>query len=119
MIAYEASQSRLTPALEAIRQRTITPEVAQALARIFKAMADPTRMRLLHALAQSELPISDLARLIGISESAMSHQLSLLHALRIVRRRRAGRRVFYALDDEHIRHLIEQGVAHQTHQEAN
>ncbi|WP_043097195.1 ArsR/SmtB family transcription factor [Kallotenue papyrolyticum] len=117
MIAYEASQG--PSMLEDIRQRTISPEAAQALARIFKAMADPTRVRMLHALSQGELPVCDLAQLIGLSESAVSHQLSLLYALRIVRRRKHGRHVFYALDDEHIRRLIEQGMAHQAHQEAS
>lgn len=117
MIAYEGAQARAPSTPEDLPRRTITPETAQALARIFKAMADPTRVRMLHVLAQGELPVCDLARLIELSESAVSHQLSLLYALRIVRRRKHGRHVFYALDDDHIRRLIEQGLAHQAHQE--
>lgn len=88
---------------------------SERLAQTFKAMADPTRVRILHALALSELPVCDLAELVKISESAVSHQLGLLRALRIVRRRKTGRHVYYTLDDEHIRSLIEQGLAHQAH----
>jgi len=94
----------------------ITPETSDRLAQTFRAMADPTRVRILHALALAELPVCDIASLVQISESAVSHQLGLLRALRIVRRRKLGRHVYYTLDDEHIRGLITQGVAHQAHQ---
>jgi ArsR family transcriptional regulator len=100
----------------AVEQALISPAVSDRLAQTFKAMADPTRVRILHALALSELCVCDLARLVQISESAVSHQLSLLRALRIVHRRKTGRHVYYMLDDEHIRGLIEQGLAHQAHQ---
>jgi DNA-binding transcriptional ArsR family regulator len=101
--------------LTAVEQELISPETSDQLAQTFKAIADPTRVRMLHALALSELCVCDLARLVEISESAVSHQLSLLRALRVVRRRKAGRHVFYALEDDHIRSLIEQGLAHQSH----
>lgn len=102
--------------LVAVEQALISPAISDRLAQTFKAMADPTRVRILHALALAELCVCDLAALVEISDSAVSHQLGLLRALRIVRRRKAGRHVFYALEDEHIRSLIEQGLAHQTHQ---
>jgi DNA-binding transcriptional ArsR family regulator len=102
--------------LTTVEQALISPEASDQLAQTFKAMADPTRVRILHALALSELCVCDLARLVQISESAVSHQLGLLRALRVVHRRKTGRHVFYALEDDHIRSLIEQGVAHQSHQ---
>lgn len=83
-----------------------------ALAGIFKALADPTRLRMLTALRTGELCVCDLAAAVGISESAASHQLRLLRALRIVRPRRDGRRVHYRLDDEHIAGLLAQGLDH-------
>lgn len=87
------------------------PTVA-ALGEIFKALGDPTRLRLLTALGQAELCVCDLATLVGISESAASHQLRLLRALRLVRARRDGRMVHYRLDDDHIVRLLAQGLEH-------
>lgn len=114
-VAVELDQPR-GEALEAIAGALLTPELSERLAQTFKAMADPTRVRILHALALSELPVCDIAGLVGISESAASHQLSLLRSLRIVRRRKTGRHVYYVLDDDHIRGLIVQGLAHQAHE---
>ena len=110
-----SNSSAQTTSRERVDQALITPEISEQLAHTFKAMADPTRVRILHALSLAELAVCDLALLVGISESAVSHQLSLLRAMRIVRRRKLGRHVFYTLDDDHIRGLIEQGLAHQAH----
>ena len=112
----DMSPSQSTTPLVAVEQALISPATSDRIAQTFKAMADPTRVRILHALALAELCVCDLAGLVGISESAVSHQLGLLRALRIVRRRKTGRHVYYALEDEHIRSLIEQGLAHQTHE---
>lgn len=112
----DTSPSHPAPQLVAVEQALISPATSDRLAQTFKAMADPTRVRILHALALAELCVCDLAGLVSISESAVSHQLGLLRALRIVRRRKVGRHVYYALEDEHIRSLIEQGLAHQTHE---
>jgi ArsR family transcriptional regulator, lead/cadmium/zinc/bismuth-responsive transcriptional repressor len=87
------------------------PAVA-ALADSFKALGDPTRVRLLIALTRAELCVCDLAALVSMSESAVSHQLRLLRSLRFVRTRRDGRRVFYRLDDAHIGRLLTQGLEH-------
>jgi ArsR family transcriptional regulator len=83
-----------------------------ALAETFKLLGDTTRVRILDALSRAELCVCDLARLLGLSESAVSHQLRLLRSVRLVRPRRAGRMVFYALDDQHIIGLFEQGLEH-------
>ncbi|MDP9312589.1 MAG: metalloregulator ArsR/SmtB family transcription factor [Chloroflexota bacterium] len=103
------------PAAALAAQSLVTATDSERLAQTFKAMADPTRVRILHALALAELPVCELARLVQISESAVSHQLGLLRALRVVRRRKIGRHVLYALDDDHIRDLIDVGLAHLAH----
>lgn len=83
-----------------------------ALAEFFKAFGDPTRLRILLALASNELCVCDLAELLGVSQSAVSHQLRLLRAARIVRFRREGKMAIYALDDEHVRQLLAAGLEH-------
>ena len=85
---------------------------AEELAATFAVLGDPTRVRLVDALAHGELCVSDLSGVVGLSESAVSHQLRLLRSLRIVRARRAGRQVYYQLDDAHIRTLLDQGRRH-------
>jgi ArsR family transcriptional regulator, lead/cadmium/zinc/bismuth-responsive transcriptional repressor len=84
----------------------------ERLAEIFKALGDPTRVRMLSALATAELCVCDLATLLALSESAVSHQLRFLRSLRLVRARRDGRMVFYRLDDDHIARLLAQGREH-------
>lgn len=85
---------------------------AASLAETFKVLGDETRVRLLDALSRSELCVGDLASLLDLSESAVSHQLRLLRNMRLVRSRRAGRQIFYMLDDEHIVRLFRQGLDH-------
>ena len=95
-----------------LRGALIAEPSVEALAETFRALGDPTRVRLLDALSHGELCVCDLATLLGLSESATSHQLRLLRTLRLVRARRAGRMVFYALDDRHIVTLFKQGLRH-------
>jgi DNA-binding transcriptional ArsR family regulator len=94
------------------RERLMTPHVVDALAETFHVLGDPTRVRILDALAGGELCVCDIASLAGISESAVSHQLRLLRGMRLVRPRRAGRQVFYSLDDHHIVELLNQALTH-------
>ena|SRR5437763_11272398 len=96
----------------AVRPKLLHDRPAAALAETFKALGDVTRVRMLDALARTELCVGDLAELVGLSESAVSHQLRLLRGLRLVRSRRDGRLVFYSLDDDHIVRLFEQGLEH-------
>ena len=95
-----------------LREALIRPTLVDALAETFRALGDPTRVRALDALSHGELCVCDLASLLGLSQSATSHQLRLLRTLRLVRTRRAGRMVFYALDDRHIVTLFRQGLRH-------
>ena len=90
----------------------ITPGDVDGLTEIFRVLGDPTRVRILDALATAELCVGDLAHRLGVSESAVSHQLRLLRSTRIVRSRREGRMIFYALDDRHVLALIRQGLRH-------
>jgi ArsR family transcriptional regulator, lead/cadmium/zinc/bismuth-responsive transcriptional repressor len=83
-----------------------------ALAETFKVLGDETRVRILDVLARTELCVQDLARVLGLTQSAVSHQLRLLRSMRLVRTRRDGRQIFYALDDDHIVKLFEQGLEH-------
>ena len=85
---------------------------AIALAETFRVLGDATRVRILDAVSRSELCVCDIARVVGLSESAVSHQLRLLRNMRLVRPRRSGRMVFYSLDDHHIVRLFEQGLEH-------
>jgi ArsR family transcriptional regulator len=86
----------------------------QALADTFRILGDPTRVRIVDALAQAELCVHELSDRVGISESAVSHQLRLMRTMRIVRGRREGRCVYYTLDDQHILALFQQGLRHVT-----
>jgi DNA-binding transcriptional ArsR family regulator len=90
----------------------LSDESMAALAETFKLLGDITRVRILDALSRAELCVCDIARLVGLSESAISHQLRLLRDMRLVRTRRDGRMMFYALDDQHIVKLFEQGLKH-------
>ncbi|HBY93320.1 MAG: metalloregulator ArsR/SmtB family transcription factor [Ardenticatenaceae bacterium] len=90
-------------------------QTADRLAHFFKALSDPTRVRIISALSAAELCVGDLALALGMTQSAISHQLRLLRDLRLVRTRKAGRMVYYALDDDHIEDLYHQGLDHVRH----
>lgn len=95
-----------------LRAALVDRDSVADLADIFRALGDPTRVRMLDALSHGELCVCDLAAVLGLSQSAVSHQLRLLRGLRLVRARREGRMVFYALHDRHIVDLLQQGRRH-------
>jgi DNA-binding transcriptional ArsR family regulator len=90
----------------------LDPRDVDGLTEIFRVLGDPTRVRILDALAASELCVGAIAQRLGLSESAVSHQLRLLRGSRIVRSRREGRMIFYTLDDDHVLALFRQGLRH-------
>jgi DNA-binding transcriptional ArsR family regulator len=94
------------------RATLMQARTVEAVADTFRVLGDPTRVRILDALAGGELCVCDIATLVGISESAVSHQLRLLRGMRLVRPRRAGRLVYYAVDDRHILELLKQASTH-------
>ena len=96
----------------AVRERLLDDESAAALAETFKVLGDPTRVRILDALARAEVAVCDLAAMLDVTQSAVSHQLRLLRSMRLVRSRRDGRHIYYALDDDHIARLFKQGLEH-------
>ena len=83
-----------------------------ALGELFKVFSDPTRIRILSALSESELCVCDLQVILGASQSAVSHQLAQLRAARLVRNRREGKTVYYALADAHVRAILVVGLDH-------
>lgn len=91
-------------------------EVAERAALTFKALADPTRIRILHLLAQGERSVTDLAETLGLSQSAVSHQLAFLRSMRLVKYRRQGQLLFYTCDDAHVMTLLSQALAHLEHE---
>ena len=95
-----------------LRSELVTPENVQGLAETFSALGDPTRVRILDALSHGELCVCDLAAVLGLSQSAVSHQLRLLRGIRLVKPRRDGRIVFYSLDDQHIISIFKQTLQH-------
>lgn len=95
-----------------VQARLIGDETAHHLAETFKVLSDPTRVKILHALSLAELCVCDLSNLLGMNDSAVSHHLRLLRALKLVRYRKEGRIVYYSLDDEHIERLFQQGLEH-------
>ncbi|MFC1817378.1 ArsR/SmtB family transcription factor [Thermodesulfobacteriota bacterium] len=90
------------------------PDLIQSLADIFKALSDPSRVKVVLALAACELCVCDLAAVCDLSESAVSHQLRVLRNLKIVRNRREGKIIFYRLDDNHVSSLLYQSLEHVT-----
>ncbi len=82
------------------------------LAELFKLFGDSTRVQILYALSESELCVCDLASLIGVSQSAVSHQLRILKSGKLVKFRRDGKTVFYSLDDDHVARILNQGMEH-------
>jgi DNA-binding transcriptional ArsR family regulator len=101
-----------------IRAALVQPDAVQGLADTFSALGDPTRVRILDALSHGELCVCDLAAVLRLSQSAVSHQLRLLRGLRLVRPRREGRVVFYDLDDQHIISIFKQTLQHVEEQVA-
>ena len=86
------------------------------LAKLFKLIGDPTRCRILFALDNEEMCVCDIANVLKMTESAVSHQLRLLRQSQIVKTRKSGKEVYYTLDDEHIQKLFEIALEHINHQ---
>ena len=98
--------------LKLVKQAMSSEKNLLSLAETFNALADPTRLKIIQALSIKELCVCDLAYLIGVSISAISHQLRLLRHLRLVKFRKEGRMVYYSLADGHIENLLQQGLEH-------
>lgn len=102
-------------AIDSLQTSLIMQDEANRLAEVFKALADPTRLRLISLLLDHEVCVHTLEELLDMSQSAISHQLRYLRQLQLVRYRKVGRHVYYALDDDHVRRLFEEGLLHVRH----
>lgn len=87
-------------------------EVLYELGELFKVFGDSTRIRILYALIESELCVGDIAQLLNLTQSAVSHQLKILKDAKLVKFRREGKIIIYALDDDHVRNILNMGMEH-------
>ena len=98
--------------LDKIRPEMPPEETLYDLAEFYKVFGDSTRIRILYALLESELCVGDMVALLGLSQTACSHQLRVLKNSKLVRFRRDGKTVYYSLSDDHVRSIIETGMEH-------
>ncbi len=96
----------------AARANMPTDEMVRALAETFRILSDPTRIRIVATLSRQELCVCDLAKILGLTGSAVSHQLRLLRGQRLVKYRKEGKIAYYSLDDKHISSLFAEGIRH-------
>lgn len=90
-------------------------DIINRLSQTFKVLADPTRLKIIYVLSKKPLCVCDIANLLGMSQSAISHHLRLLRNLRLVKFRKEGKMVIYSLDDDHVLQLFKQGMDHVIH----
>lgn len=98
--------------VNAVRKMMKPPETIIRLSQTFRVLGDPTRTKIIFALAKEELCVCDIATLLRISQSAISHQLRVLRNMNLVRYRKDGRIIYYALNDIHIKNLFDEGLRH-------
>ncbi len=115
MQTYETVASLDGDPLVGATECIIDGDTAKHLAGIFRALGDPTRLRIISALAEREFCVGDLTAALDMAQPAVSHQLRDMRGLRLVQWRREGRRIYYRLDDRHVRDLFAQALAHITH----
>ena len=100
--------------VEEVKDKLPQEEILYDLAELFKVFGDSTRIKIICSLFESEMCVCDLSALLNISQSAISHQLRVLKSSRLVKFRRAGKVIYYSLDDEHIKQIFDAGLHHIT-----
>lgn len=98
-----------------MKKNTVTSEIASDLANLFDSLSDPTRILIIAALLDGEIGVSELVERLGLTKSAISHQLRGLRDKRLIRTRKQGRNVFVCLDDDHVIELFQRGLDHVLH----
>ncbi len=93
-------------------EKAYRDEAVYGLAELFKIFGDPTRIRILYAMLDTERCVNDIAGLLQMSQSSVSHQLRILKTSKLVKSRREGKSIFYSLDDEHVRAILNMGMEH-------
>lgn len=99
-------------AVAAVRRQMPEEDDLYDLAELYKVFGDSTRIKILYVLFAAELCVYDIARLLGMTQSAVSHQLRILKNNKLVKYRREGKTVFYSLDDDHVRSILQLGMEH-------
>lgn len=100
--------------VEKVKKTLPKDEILYDLAEFFKVFGDSTRIKIICALFESEMCVCDLTALLNVSQSAISHQLKTLKSARLVKYRRDGKVIYYSLDDEHVKHVFDEGLRHVT-----
>ena len=98
-----------------MEHQELDEEILYTVAQTFKALGDPTRIRILHLLAQRECSVTEIAETLHLKQSTVSHQLAVLKSLRLVKFRREGTTLYYSHDDDHVIQLLEQTIDHVSH----
>lgn len=98
--------------VEKVRQEMPDEDTLYDLSELFRIFGDSTRIRILYVLFEAEMCVCDIANLLGMTQSAISHQLRALKSARLVKGRREGKTVFYSLADDHVKTIIDQGLDH-------
>lgn len=106
-----ASQAR-DDIVEQVSRQQPDDEILYDLAELFKVFGDSTRIKILYSMFENELCVNDIAKLLNLSQSSVSHQLRILKTSKLVKFRREGKSVYYSLDDEHVRAIISMGMEH-------
>ena len=102
--------------VESVKGKMAEEEKLYDLADFFKVLGDSTRIRIICALFEAELCVCDIANVLGMTQSSISHQLKTLKQARLVKSRRDGKTMFYSLDDEHVQQIFDLGMIHLTHE---
>lgn len=100
--------------IEHVKKITPNDEILMDLAELYKVFGDSTRIRILYLLFEEEMCVCDIAQVLDISQSAISHQLRILKQAKLVKFRREGKSIIYSLADDHVRRIINQGMEHLT-----
>ena len=98
--------------VERVRQELPDEDTLYDLSELFRIFGDSTRIRIVYVLFEAEMCVCDIAQLLGMTQSAISHQLRALKNARLVKARRDGKTVFYSLADDHVKTIIDQGIEH-------
>lgn len=101
--------------VEKVKDSMVEEELLYDMAEFFKVLGDSTRIRIICALFESELCVCDIANVLNMTQSAISHQLKTLKQARLVKSRREGKVMYYTLDDEHVKKIFDLGLIHLTH----
>ena len=104
--------------IEDVKKFTEDGDLLNFIAQIFKTLSDPTRLKILYVLSKKDLCVSDISELLSMSQSSISHQLALLRHQQLIKVNRVGRMAIYALDDDHVLSIFNQGKTHAEHKKS-